>query len=52
VFECMVGAFQAELGSNACSAIERNGFVVVPFGKGTNIIEPYTTLREVGIPRS
>lgn len=38
------------LSSNACTAIERNGFVVVPFGKGTNIIEPYTTLREGGVP--
>jgi hypothetical protein len=38
------------LSTNASAALERHGFVVVPFGKGTNIIEPYTTLRELGFP--
>src|SRR5512133_641481 len=38
------------LGSNAWTAIERNGFVVVPFGSATNMIEAYASLRESGIP--
>jgi len=38
------------LGTNAHAALERNGMVVVPFGRATNVIEAYAFLREVGIP--
>ncbi len=38
------------LDANACAAIERNGFVVVPFGSETNVIDAYASLRKSGIP--
>ncbi|HOX04555.1 MAG TPA: DUF3160 domain-containing protein [Candidatus Paceibacterota bacterium] len=38
------------LDDNACAALERNGFVVVPRGRQTDFLEAYRELRHRGIP--